>query len=264
MIRESLCEVTVNHVLARGIWELQFEAGSLAEAYQGAGQFIEILIDRNWEHPLRRPMSIASVRGSVMSIIYKVMGPATTCLTKLVVGEKISVIGPLGNCFSAPDEGQIPVLIGGGVGLAPILNLRDELIGKNSRPITILGARSGDEHFLKHNPAAGIILTTDDGSLGEPGTVVPALIGLLKSTKNPWLAACGPEPMLRAIQSLADEYGLPAELSVESYMGCGLGICQGCAIRRANGAAGDHSYHRQYSLVCIDGPVYSSGEVRFD
>ena len=109
----------------------------------------------------------------------------------------------------------------------------------------------------------GIYLTTDDGSIGEKGTVIPVLELLASKRSNAKLFACGPEPMLKALKSFSYSAGISAEFSVESYMACGLGLCQGCVIEKSSKNGNKPSYHEQFSLVCIDGPVYKASEVHF-
>ncbi|MBL7011127.1 MAG: dihydroorotate dehydrogenase electron transfer subunit [Candidatus Marinimicrobia bacterium] len=249
--------------MAHQIWEMQFEAPQIATAYKGSGQFINILARDDWNHPLRRPMSIASAEGGCVSIIYKLFGGMTKVLSKKISGETVELLGPLGNTFSNWNNGSYPILIGGGVGLAPMLNLKQACEHNKIDHTIIIGARSGNEHFIDHDPTKNIYLTTDDGSIGEKGTVMGPLEGLIKENTNAVLYACGPEPMLKAVKEFAMKNNMNAQLSVESYMGCGIGLCQGCVIQRKNSEIQSHSYHEKYSLVCMDGPVYQATEVDF-
>lgn len=253
-----------NTEIASGIWQLEAEAPQICAEYAGPGQFVSLLTDEGWEHPLRRPMSIAAVNGSQLGIIYKIFGDVTVSLSKMKKDNFINLLGPVGNTFSGWDNPDIhPILVGGGVGLAPILNLKQACDDKNRDSTIIIGARTASEHSMKHDSENNIFLTTDDGSLGEKGTVMPVLERLAQEMQNAALFACGPEPMLKAVQSFAVSAGIPAELSVESYMACGIGLCQGCVIETPNGNGIEHSYHEQYSLVCMDGPVYKASEVTF-
>lgn len=261
----EIAEVVENREIARNIWQLEMNAPGITKQYIGPGQFINILAEDDWGHPLRRPMSIASVTGATIAIIYKIFGPVTELLTQKESGFLLNLLGPLGNIFSNWNgQGFYPILIGGGVGLAPILNLHHACKNREVEHALIIGARNKSEHFITHDSDRGIYLTTDDGSQGISGTVMPTLEKVLASSKNPALYACGPESMLKAVQALALENQIPAQLSVESYMGCGVGLCQGCAISREGMGTKEHSYHEKYSLVCLDGPVYSASEVVFD
>lgn len=246
-----------NVEIANGIWRMTITARETSSQYQGPGQFINLLSDDGWEHPIRRPMSIANVRGEKIDIIYKIFGIVTKQLSQKTSGDSINILGPLGNVFTGWKTRKT-VLVGGGVGLAPILNLYDSCPDST----LIIGARTADEHFIEHKPGNNIYLTTDDGSLGIAGNVINALENLDFDDRT-IIYACGPEPMLKAIQHFAAENKIKAQLSVESYMGCGVGLCQGCVIERQNGQLKKHSYHKKYTLVCMDGPVYWSNEVNF-
>ncbi len=236
---------------------MTLEAPEISSRYRGPGQFLHIQLNEDWLHPIRRPMSIASVRGNEIDIIYKTFGQVTNQLTLLNQGNQLNIMGPLGNCFTRRENGPA-VLVGGGVGLAPILNLYESC----KKSILIIGAGSASEHFLDHHPEQNIYLTTDDGSLGIHGNVLDALNGLSLEPRTV-IYACGPEAMLKAIQRFTFKNKFKAQLSVESYMGCGTGLCQGCVITRKHQSVRQHSYHETYSLVCREGPVYEGDEVTF-
>jgi len=200
---------------------MRMVAPQVSSQYNGPGQFINILSGDGWEHPVRRPMSIANVRGEKIDIIYKIIGYMTKHLSLKTPGNSINILGPLGNIFTEWENTKT-ILVGGGVGLAPILNLYEFCPDST----LIIGARNADEHFMQHKPEESIYLTTDDASLGITGNVLNAL-EKLDLNDQPIIYACGPEPMLKAIQHFAAENKIKAQLSVESYMGCGVGLCQG-------------------------------------
>lgn len=258
------CKIIRNEEIAGGIWEMEFSAPGIVSYYTGPGQFLEILLDNKWSFTVRRPMSIANVEEKHITIIYKIFGQGTTLLAERKIGEILDILGPIGNVFSGWQENYVPILVGGGVGLAPILNLFKECQKHQIHSKLIIGAKTGREHFMDHEPSNGIFLTTDDGTLGNSGTVMPSLKKVCADIDNPMVFACGPLPMLKGMQDFVIQNKIPAQLSVESYMGCGTGLCQGCAIKRRNVKEMAHSYHERYSLVCMDGPVYSASEVCFD
>ncbi|MDP6533471.1 MAG: hypothetical protein QF845_00065 [Candidatus Marinimicrobia bacterium] len=256
--------VKSNTEIASGIWELVADSPKICSEYRGPGQFVSILPIDGWQHPLRRPMSIAAVKKSSLTIIYKIFGDVTSEFSKLQKGDNLNMLGPIGNTFSGwDDSGYDPVLVGGGVGLAPILNLKNTCADNGIAVAVIIGARRGAEHFMDHDPDNGLWLTTDDGSLGAAGTVMPTLEDVIASLPNPRLFACGPEPMLEAVRDFSIAKGIPAELSVESYMACGIELCQGCVIAKPNGQDKKNSYHERYSLVCADGPIYEAKDISF-
>ena len=252
-----------NSQIAENIWKMVFKSPEISSKYIGAGQFINILPNDDWGHPLRRPMSIASVDQSNLSIIYKIFGDVTESLSKKKPGDTAELLGPIGNTFTKWDLDVFPILIGGGVGLAPILNLKDQCDSEDIDYAIIIGARNSHEQFIEHDPSNLVFLTTDDGSLGDKGTVMVPLDQIIKNHQNPYIFACGPEPMLKAIHELSLKSKITAQLSVESYMGCGVGLCQGCVINKNTNVHQKHSYHEKYSLVCLDGPVYEAKDINF-
>ena len=262
MIFEDIT-ITKNDEIASGLWKMEFSAPLISSMYEGAGQFIQIQVETGWEYPLRLPMSIAECNDNIISIIYKIFGEGTSILSQKNSRDTINVLGPLGNVFKIHND-KSHIFVGGGVGLAPILNLWDQLNGRIENNYLIVGARTGREHIHSHDPEHHVFVTTADGSLGIQGTIMNTLKELCEKRKKSEVFACGPEPMLKAVHSYVIMHDISAQLAVESYMGCGVGICQGCVISRQNNRQKEHSYHKKYSLVCIDGPVYYAGEIKFD
>jgi len=260
-LRIEIATVLENKLIASNIWKMKMTAPGIAEQYKGAGQFIQILVQSSWDSPLRRPMSIAAVNGDEIAIIYKVFGVMTQILTELKPDSALDVLGPLGNTFTWGNDGFTSVLVGGGVGLAPILNMYGEGVVSGQESVLVIGARTSEEHFIDHDPQNNVFLATDDGTIGIAGTVIPAIEKSLENISKAAIFACGPEPMLKAVQDFSSANQIPTQISVESYMGCGVGICQGCVLERSNGIISEHSYHEKYSLVCTDGPVYKSKDV---
>lgn len=247
-------EILFNSEIAKNIWKMEFLAPSISQEYKGPGQFVSIGI-KNSEHFLRRPMSIASVKNNAISIIYKIFGSVTKILTDLNKTDKIEILGPLGNTFDLNNKNHTPILIGGGTGLAPILNIADYYKNINRKVIIIIGAKESTEHFIEHKPEENVLISTDDGSYGIQGTVIDALNRTVDDANNPFVYACGPDPMLTALKKELLEKRIPGQFSVESYMACGFGFCQGCAI--------PNDKYDNYHLVCKDGPVFNYNEVSF-
>lgn len=249
------CKIIENTQIAKNIWRMLIDAPRITQQYKGAGQFITLTLNKNDGHILRRPMSIAAVDANTITIIFKVFGDVTKVLSSLSSDDSIELLGPLGNIFNINIDKSTPVLIGGGIGLSPILNLDDVLREKRGDVHTIIGARSVDEQFIKHHPSQKYYLSTDDGSVGVNGNVIDALVQVIDKVKNPYIFACGPELMLKHLKEYLEDYNLPGQFSVESYMACGFGFCQGCAISYDNKSG--------YSLVCKEGPVFDYKEVKF-
>jgi len=256
--------VVSNQSIANNIWRMDLNLPQIVRTEPQPGQFLEILINPSWERPLRRPMSIAGINAGSLSLIYKILGSSTRELSHKQPGDTLQVIGPLGNSFSQSATGLTPVLVAGGVGLPPILWLHQNLLKQNINHYLIIGAQTGDEHFLTADERHNIYLATDDGSLGRFDTVIPVLIDIINKCNNIYVYSCGPEAMLEAVQATAARHKIAGQLSTESYMACGFGVCQGCVIRRSKNKQTEHSFHSQFALVCKDGPVFEFGEIKFD
>lgn len=221
------------------------------------GQFVQMEIPGRPDLIMRRPMSPLRIRregdGYLMDVLYLIVGEGTRHIQGLGPGDEMNLLGPLGRGFRKPTEGSEAFLIAGGTGLGPIFMLAEELGSKN-RVTFFYGARTADELFYRdeiQGLGADIVFCTDDGSLGEKGFVTDVAARLV-SGAGPLLYACGPKGMLEAVQNLAAEEELQAQISLEERMGCGVGACLSCAVRSAGGG---------YVMVCKDGPVFDTGDV---
>lgn len=237
--------------LAPGFFRFDLECPKLAEK-ASAGQFVHIRVPG---FTLRRPISIAKILPGKegLSLVFEVRGDGTKELSRLREGDLLDLMGPLGHGFTllAPDAKA--VFAGGGIGLPPLL----EAASHYRRPTVLAGFRTAAAVILKEDfeaIGADFRLSTDDGTAGEAGTVLPLLDRRLAEEKADILYACGPVPMLRAVRDLALERGIRCELSLEERMGCGVGACLVCACKTADGM----------KQVCKDGPVFPAEEVRFD
>lgn len=214
---------------------------------------------------LRRPFSIqrrtdAGARCAV-EILYRVVGEGTAALTHLGPGDEVVVLGPLGCSFELPRDGERPVLLGGGVGIPPMVALAEAILADGrAQPVLVGGVGgSADSAPLDGLRAvdAPLHVATMDGSEGTRGTVLDALRGIWTTPpEGTRLYACGPVPMLAAVARLAAEHGLPCQVSMEAVMGCGFGACVGCAVPRAPDRV--ESGQTRYTLVCHEGPVFDA------
>ncbi|MEE9162930.1 MAG: dihydroorotate dehydrogenase electron transfer subunit [Candidatus Neomarinimicrobiota bacterium] len=255
-------QVRSNRPLASDMYALEMTAPAIAAAVQ-PGQFVNILIDEGWSPLLRRPMSVASRAGDTLGLIYKIVGPGTHVMASWQAGATVNLMGPLGNGWELA-EGLYPVLLAGGVGVAPISYLHDELQSKGIEHQLVMGARSRNQHYLDHTPEKGITLTTDDGSQGIQGSVLAGLEAVVAGLGDTELAVygCGPPPMLRAVRSYVEERGMACQLAMETMMACGFGFCQGCSIKMAGQFdSGVPSYRERFKLACLDGPVFRADEL---
>ena len=224
------------------------------------GQFAHVRILPLKEALLRRPFSIFQVSGDTLSILYKTIGKGTEVLSRMRPGEELSMIGPLGHGFTVPQpNGETPLLVAGGYGMAALYLLAQRSPQKG---IVFVGGRRRvdilcEEEF--HALGWEVRVTTEDGSHGETGLVTQALLTELKRPiTGRKLFGCGPTSMLKAVGRLAAEFGLPAELSLDEHMGCGIGVCLTCVVPIK---AGDSW---EYQRTCTDGPVFDSRQVAWE
>ena len=214
---------------------------------------------------LRIPMSVAGVdeAESTVDVLYDRVGQKTRALSRLRPGESIGFLGPLGNHFPAP-EGEA-VLVGGGIGLPPLLFLGRRMIAEGRSVRLLAGARSAARHLpddLLRPAAPSPLRATDDGSLGHHGLVTDLLGRMLEeSGSGITVYTCGPHAMMAAVAGLCAGRGVRCHASLEEYMACGFGICVGCVVARVEEAP-DDPYHR-YSLICVDGPVYDARTIEW-
>jgi dihydroorotate dehydrogenase electron transfer subunit len=240
---------------------------------------------------LRRPFSLAGRRerkdrgGEVeLDIIHRVVGVGTDWMARLKAGDEVFILGPLGNQFEMPAAGGQAILVGGGVGIPPMIYLAEALAGKKAvafcgalsrdlLPLTIRGeAASGEvveampviDEFARHG--IGSVITTDDGSFGYRGFVTQALEKYLdlKAGVGATIYTCGPEPMMKRVGEIAAARGIDCQIAVERAMACGMGTCQSCCIRvRKPDASKPPLVGRDwcYRLACTDGPVFRGADL---
>ncbi len=247
--------VTAIEQVADETWALRFHSPELAGSFK-PGQFMNIRVNDSIEPLLRRPYSISDVDGEECEIMFAVIGKGTTILSRKQPGDTIGILGPLGNTFGYEKDFSTALIVGGGIGIAPFPFLTKELNRRGIPQHTFLGARSAGRVVRKG--LENLHVATDDGSEGYHGTVIDCLVEFLDDNiiEKPMMFACGPNPMLKATQEFAGTRGIPCELSLESEMACGIGICQGCPIEKREG-------DRKYALVCADGPCFDSNDIRF-
>ena len=219
-----------------------------------AGQFAMLASASRWgagedERPyLPRAFSYARVRDGDAQFLLEDVGPGTRRLCELRAGEQLWLLGPLGRGFAPPRGERRAILLGGGVGIAPLAILQDQL----DCPTTVLlgfrdRARAEGAALLSDPRVA-----SDDGSVGHHGLVTELLRSELSSDPLATVYACGPAPMLEAVRAICQERGVPAQLALESGMACGFGACFGCVVPKRDGG---------YLRVCVDGPVIDAAEL---
>ena len=248
-------KIISNKILSGNYWHLEFESRLIAQQAV-AGQFVEIRVTRGRVPLLRRPLSIHAVKAHKVKVIYEVIGQGTQILSERKAGEFLDIIGPLGNGFDyrrlVKSTEVKTVLIGGGIGVAPLVFLAEKL--KLNKPLVLIGARSKKQILcLKEFKALGCMVkaSTDDGSVGFKGKVSDLFKISLEQKKFTQVFSCGPHLMLKAINQIASEHKINAQFSLEEHMACGIGACLGCVVATKTG----------YKTVCKDGPVFSGEEL---
>lgn len=235
--------------LSEDIFSLWLETPAAAEAVPG--QFLSLYVD-DPSRLLPRPISICEIEEGRLRLVYRTAGEGTRILSRLREGETVSFLGPLGNGF--PLQGGTAVLVGGGIGIPPMLALAKALPGEK---VIILGYRDKNMFLLDELSALGrVVIATYDGSAGVHGTVLDAM--RQEGVTGDVLYACGPKPMLRALKAWSIETGVPAWISLEERMACGVGACLACVCHTMD--VDEHSQVKN-RRVCKDGPVFSAGEV---
>jgi dihydroorotate dehydrogenase electron transfer subunit len=253
------CPVKSNVKVARDLYEMAFDARDIAAIAQ-PGQFVNVQcnIGSSYDPLLKRPFSIYSVSRDYgrVSILYNVVGRGTAFLENVKPGMELDVIGPLGKGFNLDSPVEY-ILVGGGVGAAPMLFAAEYLGQRGVLPVIILGAQNSQllpSQGRFERVAKQLHVCTDDGSAGTKGMVTDILTRVLSKPQNRIVLACGSKPMLQACLKLCKDFDVRLQVSLEENMACGIGACTGCVVKTRQG----------YKRVCYDGPVFDAREVIWD
>ncbi|MGE5392010.1 MAG: dihydroorotate dehydrogenase electron transfer subunit [Deltaproteobacteria bacterium] len=250
--------VVRHNQVSRDMWELEFIAPAIAPECL-PGQFVHIRSTLGINPLLRRPLSLYDVDKKLGSItlLYKVVGTGTNLLTRIKTKEYVDVMGPLGKGFSLPPKGKRVILVGGGVGIAPLVYLARILAARGYQVKVLHGVESRN-HLVALDKLRQIgvdfMPSTVDGSAGFKGLVTELLQKKINPTEVDYIYTCGPEPMMAAVADYARGRGISGEISLEEYMACGVGACLGCARKLK---PDDENYVK----ICKDGPVFPMAEV---
>ena len=245
-------KILANEAINANVKRMVIEAPQIAEAAQ-PGQFVHVKKPDSVNF-LRRPFSIADAdrENGTITLIYRIVGKGTAEYAAMKVGEAFSILGPIGNGFALKD-GR-PLLIGGGVGIAPLIYLSRQL--KDKKPILLIGGKNKDEVFWEkylQEFADKIYITTDDGSVGFKGFTVQLLPQILAENNIEHIYTCGPNIMMEGVAKLAHKHDIDCQVSLEKRMACGIGVCLGCTFE------GKLTGKRR--KLCTEGPVFASKEV---
>jgi dihydroorotate dehydrogenase electron transfer subunit len=253
-------KVVSNTQVTEGHFQISLFCPHIAQSMV-PGQFVQVRVDRSYDPLLLRPLAIYRARGELFDILFKVVGKGTALLAEKCVGDILNIIGPLGNGFPVDSSYQRAILIAGGIGVVPFVALAESI--QDRQVIALIGASSqngvvGEKDLL--NSGAEVYIATEDGTAGHKGMVSELLEEVLlkrgHSAANSRIFACGPMPMLKVVAWIAKQHEIPAYVSLEERMACGVGACLGCVCKTISPDG-----KPQYKTVCVDGPVFSTQEI---
>lgn len=248
-MREVNALVLENKLIAEEVYSLTFSTKERVPIR--CGQFCMIGVGR---HPLRRPIAVCKANGECVTVCYRLKGEGTRELaSNYHAGDSVTVLLPLGNGFYVKDGEKRVAVVGGGVGIFPLISAIREYGGKKEIA-AYMGFRNQNAVCMEEEmrKSATLTIATDDGSVGYHGTAVEAFEKDFERFKPDVALACGPTPMLRALKEATKDKSIPVYVSLEERMGCGIGACLVCVCDKTNGA---------HARVCKDGPVFEIGEV---
>lgn len=246
------CKILENRKIGKETFLLKIE-NNFTENFK-PGQFISISIPPFF---LRRPFSICKKGKDYLSILYRVVGKGTAKLKEKNEGEYLNILGPCGNGFKIDGKTKNVWIIAGGVGIAPLIFLSEELKKRRKRINFFYGERTNNSLVFDILPT-GIeyIISTDDGSYGHKGTIFSIFKKEFKNNPRPEVIySAGPEPLLKEISSFSRKEKISSFLSLENFMGCGIGLCYGCVVKIKK------EKNWEYKRVCKEGPVFKSEEI---
>jgi dihydroorotate dehydrogenase electron transfer subunit len=258
-----------NQEISTGYYRMRIlspEIGKLARP----GHFIMFRIQTSLTPLLRRPFGIfrtgflpADCDGQpakeYLEILYKVVGQGTTIMSRLHEGDRVEILGPLGRGFDLGAPGTEKILVGGGIGLVPLYMLARELV-KTSKVRLLMGGRRRDDIIVVtefERLGVETYVSTEDGSLGEEGLITQVLERKLGKYPGADVYACGPMPMLEAVQQICVVHKVPLQVSLEALMACGVGACLGCVVK----GAGHSEQNPRYLCTCKEGPVFRAEQL---
>lgn len=249
---EEIVSIISQKKIAEGIYDMWLRTEEIA-AHAKAGQFVSVYCNDGTKL-LPRPISICEINKEekALRLVYRVAGGGTAEFSQMKAGETLRILGPLGNGFPLGEKSAF--LIGGGIGIPPMLELAKEL---NCEKQIVVGYRNNELFLADELKKYGeVIVSTEDGSVGTKGNVLDAIRE--NGLKADVIYACGPTPMLRALKQYAAENGIECWISMEERMACGIGACLACVCKSKDK---DHHTNVNNKRICKEGPVFRAEEV---
>jgi dihydroorotate dehydrogenase electron transfer subunit len=258
---QEKCRIQDHQKVGPSHYKLTLVSEYLA-AHAQPGQFVNVKCSPGLDPLLRRPISLHRIdrQRKLIELLYEVVGKGSELLAKYSAGQELDLLGPLGNGFKRDPQKKIHILVGGGMGSAPLLGLAEELKQPGHDLYIVLGARNQElilEEPLLKVLTDQVLIATEDGSRGKKGLVSELMINLIDNRLSlsdlliTAVYACGPRPMMKAVAEIAQQKNLDCQLSLEERMACAVGACKGCATKVKDG----------YKMVCKDGPVFDAKEI---
>jgi len=258
-MKECVGKIISNSAVAEGIFELVIFCEALKDQQIQPGMFAQLEIPDSKDLILRRPISINSFSKEklLLTFVYQIKGEGTLRLSRQKDGD-IRLTTPLGKGFNLPEKSSKIMLIGAGIGLAPLRFIPE--FAPQNRYYTLAGFRTKELAYqldVFGSLSEKLLMTSDDGTLGIKGYIGQCAGQFMEDVKPDLILTCGPEIVLRQVKELARNAGIPCQLSMEARMGCGTGACMVCNVRIGT----EDNWH--YKRCCADGPVFDAQEVLF-
>ncbi len=256
---EAACHrarIAENRIVAEGIMRLTLECADLARALE-PGQFVNVAVGGEPRQLARIPLSFVATQAQegLVHIVYALLGPGTRRLARILEGEELDVLGPLGHGWRLDEGAARVLLVSGGTGTVPVYAAAVWCHRHGIAFDAVVGARHRELHWavdrLRERTSGDVVVTTDDGSLGERGFATGPALRLMGERAYDLVLACGPEPLMQTVSARATELGIPCQVSMERTMACGFGACSTCAVKTTGGMKG----------ACKAGPVFDAREV---
>jgi dihydroorotate dehydrogenase electron transfer subunit len=258
MFKKVMAVIRENEQIASNIYRMRLFCEGADLDHFVPGQFADLAVPGHGELLLKRPLSICTVdaKAQTVTLVYQIKGKGTKAFSELRAGDGVDAILPIGRGFSLNSGDKTVFLVGGGVGIAPLLSAVQKWRDKTYE--AFLGYRGKEYEYCLWDfkeSCAKIFVTSDDGTLGDKGFVTQALEKRLNEALPDVILACGPIPMLKALQEVVKKFNVPAQVSMEQRMGCGFGACSTCTCGINSGGG------LEYKKVCVEGPVFDLREV---
>jgi len=252
-LKQSIATVVTNEEVIPGVYLTRLDCLNI-NSQPHPGQFVMVRCGEGIEYQLRRPLSLHRREGNKLSLLFKVVGRGTRWLSERQAGDKLDLLGPLGNGYEIYPDSKNLLLAAGGIGIAPLVFLAEEAARQGKEITLLLGTpTAGQLYPSKLLPSkVRLITATEDGSTGEKGMITDILPGFINGADQ--LFACGPLPMYKKMARMAELKDKPVQISLEMRMGCGLGICYGCTVKTRNGL----------KQACKHGPIFNLDEVLWE